>query len=80
VVARMLPEVPIRRLARITVDAHVAGVRQLAATIRRVWWPIALVASLVSKRARRLTLGAVALGLRSAPTDAAYGWGVWRGM
>ncbi|WP_051063078.1 mycofactocin biosynthesis glycosyltransferase MftF [Ilumatobacter nonamiensis] len=80
VVARALPEVPRARLARLTLDAHVAGLRQLAATIRRVWWPIALVAAVLSKRARWVTLAAVALGPRSTHLDAAYGWGVWRGM
>lgn len=79
-VARILPEIPRHRLAQLTVDAHVAGVRQLATAIRRVWWPIAIGASLFSSRARWLAVGAVALGARSAPTDVAYGWGVWRGM
>lgn len=79
-VSRLLPEVPRRHLARITADAHLAGLRQLATTIRRVWWPIVLGLSPVSKRARWVAAAAVALDLRSTPTDAAYGWGVWRGV
>lgn len=79
-VSRILSQVPPRRIARLTVDTEIAATRQLATTIRRVWWPIALAACVVSRRARWVTFGAVALGSHTTPTDLAYGWGVWRGV
>jgi mycofactocin system glycosyltransferase len=77
---RLLDEIPRRRVVALVLDSHVAVARQLGTTIRRAWWPIAIVACVVSRRSRLVTLAAVLAGLRSTPTDVAYGWGVWRGM
>ena len=51
-----------------------------AAAARRVWWPILAVAALVSRRGRWWAALAVLSDVRAAPTDLAYGWGVWAGM
>ena len=77
---------------------HLHAGRQLASAITKVWWPLALVAAVVSKRARRAVLlsavlPALADWRRSRPSldparytairvldDAAYGFGVWRGV
>ncbi|WP_423981046.1 glycosyltransferase family 2 protein [Ilumatobacter sp.] len=79
-VAKRLPEIPRGRIARLTVDGHVAGMRHFASAVRRIWWPIAFAMCLVSKRARWVTVAACAADIASVPTDVAYGWGVWRGM
>ena len=74
--------------------AGAAG-RQLAVAARRVWWPLALLAAVVSRRARPVVAAALlapavmdALAERRLPGDApavladdlAYGAGVWRGV
>jgi mycofactocin system glycosyltransferase len=79
-VGRLLPEIAPRRILGLTLTSHLAVARQFAATIRRVWWPFAIAACLVSKRARLVTLAALVADPRAAPTDVAFGWGVWRGM
>lgn len=76
---RRLPGVPISAGLRLAMQMHVATGRQLATAIRRVWWPIVVVLSLVSRRARRVALAAALADPRALPTDIAYGWGVWRG-
>ncbi len=79
-VAKTLPDVPPAEIARLTASSYVATARQTAATVRRVWWPIAVVAALVSIRARWVIAASIAADPRAAPTDVAYGWGVWRGV
>lgn len=79
-VAQRLPDIPWGRVGRLTAAGHLRGARQAASAIRRVWWPVALAACTVSKRARLVTVAACAADLASVPTDVAYGWGVWRGM
>ncbi len=75
-----LPDVPARASTTLALRGHLLAGRQIASAVRRVWWPIVAVASLRSKRMR--VIGAVALvgDIRSAPTDVAYGWGVWASM
>ncbi len=77
-VARSLPDVPTTDVVRLTAASYAASARQVAATIRRVWWPLALAACCVSKRARWVVIASIAAAPRSTPTDLAYGWGVWR--
>ena len=79
-VTRLLPDVPRREIAHLTAASHLAIARQLAATIRRVWWPLAVLGCLVSRRIRLLTLAAALTDVRAVPTDTAHGWGVWRGV
>ena len=49
---RKLTDVPLRESARLAGLGHIAAGRQFAQAITRVWWPIALVAAIVSRRAR----------------------------
>ena len=75
-----LPDLPPTTSLNLALHGHLRAAGQLAAAIRRVWWPIVLAASLVSKRARWVGVAAILADVRSTPTDVAYGWGVWRGM
>jgi len=75
-----LPGVPVDTSLKLALRGHLLAAGQLAAAIRRVWWPLVLAASLVSRRARWIGLAAVLASVRSTPTDIAYGWGVWKGM
>lgn len=75
-----LPDLPAGASLRLAMTGHLLAVRQYAAAIRRVWWPIVAVAALGSRRARLVAAAALLAGGRATPTDLAYGWGVWRGM
>jgi mycofactocin system glycosyltransferase len=83
---RKLRDVPPLESARLVVLGHLGAGRQFAAAITRVWWPIALVAALVCRRARRPLAAAVMARAVAGRTpiviadDVAYGSGVWRGM
>lgn len=88
-----LDGVPSRDVMRIGFGGHWAAIRQLLRASIRVWWPIIVPASLVSRRARRVLGVALVLALVEArrdgvPTaalllalldDISYGAGVWRG-
>ncbi|MHB8467864.1 MAG: mycofactocin biosynthesis glycosyltransferase MftF [Acidimicrobiales bacterium] len=73
---------PWREAVRLAGAGHLHAGAQIANAVRRAWWPIAIVAALGSRRARRAMLLAVAptvvapLGLVD---DVAYGAGVWIG-
>ncbi len=75
-----LPDIPRRAALTLALSGHVRAAQQIAAAIRRVWWPIAVAVSLFSRRARLAAVVAVALDVAATPNDIAYGWGVWRGM
>ena len=75
-----LADLPPTTSLNLALRGHLLAAGQLAAAIRRVWWPIVLAASLVSKRMRWVGLAAIVANVRSTPTDVAYGWGVWKGM
>ena len=77
---RKLPDVPPRTAFGLALRGHLLAGQQIAAAIRRVWWPIVAVGALVSKRVRLVAVLAVLSDVRSAPTDLAYGWGVWSSM
>lgn len=77
---RKLPDVPPRAALRLAVVGHLLAGRQFAAAARRVWWPILLVGAVVSRRIRWWAALALMSDLRAAPTDLAYGWGLWSGM
>lgn len=92
---RKLAPLPRVESARLVVAGHLAAGRQLAVAMRRVWWPVALLAAVVSRRARPVVAAAVlapvltsAAASRRLPVDApaavaddlAYGVGVWRGV
>ena len=77
-VARNLPDVPTADVARLTVGSYVAIARQIGSAVRRAWWPLALAACLVSRRARRVVVASIIADPLATPTDLAYGWGLWR--
>jgi mycofactocin system glycosyltransferase len=77
---RKLPDVPRAASFGVAMRGHLLAARQITAAVRRAWWPIVLVGSLVSRRMRWLALGSVLADPRATPTDVAYGWGLWRGM
>ena len=56
---RKLTDVPPRESARLAGLGHLAAGRQFARAITRVWWPIALVAAIVSRRARLPVIAAL---------------------
>jgi mycofactocin system glycosyltransferase len=79
---RKLPDVPARDAFGLAATGNAFAGRSLASAVRRVWWPIVIVAALRSRTARRLlAASALAAGhpIRILD-DAAYGVGVWRGM
>jgi mycofactocin system glycosyltransferase len=97
---RKLPDMPERagEAVRLAGLGHVHAGRILAGGLTRAWWPVAIAAAFVSRRAQRALVAAVVLpsllesrrrgpaigvfrwvGLR-ALDDAAYGWGLWRGV
>jgi hypothetical protein len=65
---------------RLAMRGHLLAGRQLAAALRRVWWPIVVIGALVSRRLRWIAVAAVLTDPLAAPNDVAYGWGVWSGM
>jgi len=75
-----LPDVPPAAAFTLAMHGHLGAAQQLASAVRRVWWPIVAVGALGSKRIRWIAAASVLANLRAAPTDAAYGWGVWKGM
>lgn len=80
--ARRLPDVPARDAVALAARGNARAGTQLAAAVRRAWWPILTVLAVRSRVARRvLTAGAIAAGhpLRLAD-DLAYSIGLWRGI
>lgn len=79
---RKLDGVPARDAFLLAWRGNVRGGDQLAAAVRRAWWPLFALAAVRSRAARRvLVASAVAARhpLRLAD-DTAYSVGVWRGM
>ena len=77
-----LTDVPPQVSLRIAGLGNLHAGRLLADAVRRVWWPIVLIAALRSRRARLIALAAL-LPLRHPvhlADDMAYGIGVWKGM
>ena len=58
---KKLPDLPRRTALDLVRHGHLGAGRQIASAIGRAWWPLALVAALVSRRARRAVLAAVLL-------------------
>jgi mycofactocin glycosyltransferase len=77
-----LGDVPPRVSLRIAGLGNLHAGRLLAGAVRRVWWPIVLVAAIRSRRARLIALASL-IPLRhpvQLADDVAYGIGVWKGM
>ncbi len=56
---KKLPDLPRKTALDLVRYGHFGAGRQIASAIGRAWWPLALIAGLVSKRARRAVLAAV---------------------
>jgi mycofactocin system glycosyltransferase len=56
---RKLPYVAARESLRLAALGNVFAGRLIASAITRTWWPLAVVAAIVSKRARRVLLAAI---------------------
>jgi mycofactocin system glycosyltransferase len=79
---RKLPDVPPAVAFRLAATGNLRAGGQLAEAVRRVWWPIALVASIRSRTARRVLVASLLAARRPlvAADDVAYSVGVWRGV
>jgi len=70
---RRLPRLPRREAWRLVARGHALAGLQVARAARRVWWPLALVALLLGRRARLtvalLTLAPTLVGARSATKE-----------
>ncbi|HSJ91910.1 MAG TPA: mycofactocin biosynthesis glycosyltransferase MftF, partial [Ilumatobacter sp.] len=79
---RKLPDVPPRTAFGLATTGTLLAGEQLAAAVRRAWWPIVALAAIRSARTRRMLVAALlAAGhpLRVVD-DLAYSIGVWRGV
>ena len=56
---RKLADLPTRDAALLALRGHLAAGRQIARALRRVWWPLALIAAVFNRRARALVLAAL---------------------
>lgn len=77
-----LPDVPPRAAFRLAALGNAHAGEQIAATVRRVWWPLLAVLAVRSRTARKLLVASAFAArhpLRLAD-DVAYSVGVWRGM
>jgi hypothetical protein len=77
-----LPDVPARAAFRLAAVGNARAGEQIAAAVRRAWWPLVALAALRSAAARKVLLAsALAAGhpLRVAD-DVAYSFGLWRGV
>lgn len=88
--ARRLPALGVRPAVALVMRGHLGAGGQIARALVRPWWPVTLGAALVSRRARKVALAAVASHLVSTPgrpldrlvglvDDMAYSVGVWKG-
>lgn len=77
---RRLPPIPARVGWSLVAHGQVSTGSQLAAAVRRAWWPIAAVLSIGSTRVRCIAVASMLAAPSAATTDVAYGWGLWRGM
>ena len=79
---RKLDDIPAREAFRLAWRGNLHAGDQIAAAIRRVWWPLFAVASIRSRFARRALVLACVAGRRPTKVldDVAYSIGVWSGM
>lgn len=80
--ARKLPDVPARAAFELAATGNARAGEQLAAAVRRAWWPLLAVAAVRSRRARVVLLAAAVAGGHPIRVldDIAYSIGVWRGI
>ena len=67
---RQLDGVPVGESLRLAVLGHLGAARLLARAVVRVWWPVALAASIVSRRARRVTAACTTIVVADALVSA----------
>ena|GEM_PF-41643 len=58
---KKLPELPVAEVVRLGIGGHLGAGRQLARSVQRVWWPVAVPVAVLNRRARSAVLGAVVL-------------------
>jgi mycofactocin system glycosyltransferase len=79
---RKLPDVPPAAAFRLAARGNLHAGAQLASAVRRVWWPLLLLAAVRSRSARRVLLASALAARHPLPLadDVAYSIGVWRGV
>jgi mycofactocin glycosyltransferase len=53
---KKLPTIPTKAALNLVRYGHLGAAKQIASAITRAWWPLALLAAVVSKRARRVVM------------------------
>lgn len=79
---KKLPDVPPQAALRLAGLGNLHAGSQIAAAVRRVWWPLLVLAACRSRSARRMLVASAIAArhpLRLAD-DLAYSVGVWKGM
>ncbi|MFN3255858.1 MAG: glycosyltransferase family 2 protein [Ilumatobacter sp.] len=79
-VRRRLTDITLLDAARIAMTGNRMVLEQFISALRRTWWPVVAVGAVASRRLRWLAVIALAIRSRRAPTDIAFGWGLWSGM
>jgi mycofactocin system glycosyltransferase len=74
-----LPMVPARFALGLAGRGHLYAGRQLAATVRRVWWPVVALAALRSSAARRVLVASALVHPATLIGDLCASVGIWRG-
>lgn len=74
-----LPMLPPRFAFWLAARGHLYAGRQLAAAIRRVWWPLVALAAIRSRLARRALVGAAIAHPATVAGDLCASVGIWRG-
>lgn len=79
---RKLPDLPPSTSFRLAWRGNLHAGEQLAAAVRRAWWPLIGLAALRSRTARRILLASIIAARHPmiVADDVAYSIGVWRGM
>ncbi|MFK8024250.1 MAG: glycosyltransferase family 2 protein [Ilumatobacter sp.] len=75
-----LTDLPAADAMSVAMRGHARAGGQLATAVRRAWWPLVVLASLASRRARRLLILSVLADPRRLHIDLAFGWGLWASM
>ena len=73
---RRLPDVPMGESVRLAALGHLGAGRLLARAVVRVWWPVAVGAGLVSRRARRVLVASAAVVVADAWVSGGRGAGL----
>lgn len=79
---RKLPDLPAAMTIRLAGLGNLHAGNQIAAAVRRVWWPIVALAAVRSRAARRLLVASAIAGRHplTLADDVSYSLGVWKGI